>query len=99
MLRSYVGLISHRGLETLWPESEETCRFLARRLPRELTRGKLGYWAVLSDDAVSQIRPVLNLRQFATALRLVQIHAPHFGTIWPESPTDELADEQHFPKF
>ena len=99
MLRSYVGLISHRGLETLWPESKETYHFLARRLPRELTRGNLGYWAVLDDETVGEIRQFMTRRQHVVALRLVQLQAAHFGTIWPETLDVERAAWQYFPKI
>lgn len=88
MQRSYVGIVTARGLEALFPESERAVRLLDRRIygPRPF----LGFccWAVLRDEVAQQVRDYLKEGDRHSAYRVLELSATAFGPIMPSDHAD-----------
>jgi hypothetical protein len=87
MLRAYLGIISRCGLESLWPEFDDTHRFLARQLSRERALGKLGVWAVMEAAAADEVHSLLTAGRYADSFSLLEVRSVYLGTILPEAPS------------
>lgn len=83
MNRSYVGIITHRGLQAIYHENDHVVRFLNRRLYRRRPYGGLCCWAVMPDETADQVERQMELGENLLALRTMQTHALHFGSILP----------------
>ena len=88
MARSYLGIITRRGLESLVPETEHAAPFLLRRAGR--SRPALGFccWAVLPETAFLETQHQLDCGRFREALVILNSQALHLGTVLPSTPVD-----------
>lgn len=73
MARSYVGIISPRGLESLLPETEHAVPFLVRRAYGRRSGEAVCYWAVMPDSTARQVETQLEARFHEDAF-LVTVH-------------------------
>ena len=89
MVNSYVGIITSRGLESLYPETEHAVPFLARRAHRGGPTEAVCYWAVLQDSVAAEVERQLRGRHHEDALVTLRALAEHFGTI-PPPPAEDL---------
>ena len=85
MIRSYVGIVTTRGLQAFYCENDHIVRFLNRRLYRHKPYAGLCYWAVMPDETANQVERQLELGEYVLALRTLQTHALHYGSILPAS--------------
>ena len=85
MTESYVGIVSHLGLEQLWPEQEHTLRFLLRRVQRIKSRPASCVWAVLDPAFAEQVMILIQLGRPWDALLLLQAVAFDLGPAYPEA--------------
>jgi hypothetical protein len=92
MLKAFVGIVSHRGIEVFCPEDPATIRFLWRRAQRERGRAAC-FWSVIPSEAVELIEATLNLGLAREALDLLQQLARDYGFLVPyqEEPTPQHA--------
>ena len=67
MVRSYIGVVTRRGLEALHEEHEHVIQFLNRRVCRGRRLGGL-LWAVLDDDAAEFVKVQLAFGEMRAAL-------------------------------
>lgn len=88
MLKSYIGLASTQGLETLVPEHELAVRSLALRAK---SSRKVCCWAILPDADAHEIDRRLAAGESAAALALLEAAARTVGQILP---SDLTPDEQ-----
>ncbi len=84
MTESYVGIVTHLGLEKLWLEGEHTLQFVLRRAQRIKTRPACGIWAVLDRAFEEQIAIQIHLGNRLDALLLLQTVAVDLGRIYAE---------------
>jgi hypothetical protein len=85
MVRSYVGIISRRGLELLLPETEHAVPFLLRRAYCRHSAGAICCWAVMQDAAAGEVQRQLLFRRYEDAFLSLRVKAACFGTILPPS--------------
>ena len=90
MLDSYIGLISRRGLESLFPETEHAAPFLVRRAYRRQPLEAVCYWAVMEESAAQQVQWQLQWRHHEEAFLVLRALADHVGTILPP-PADDTS--------
>ena len=83
MARSYVGIISPRGLESLLPETEHAVPFLVRRAYGRRPGEALCYWAVMPDSTARGVELQLQAHFHEDAFYRLRGEAAHFGTILP----------------
>ena len=83
MVKSYVGIISSRGLESLLPETEHAVPFLIRRAYRRRPTEAVCYWAVMQDTVAGEVKRQLEWKRYADALLTLRTLATYFGTISP----------------
>ena len=88
MVNCYVGIISCKGLESLFPETEHAVPFLLRRAYRRQPTEALCYWAVMQDTAAREVQCRLERRRHEEALFTLRTLAADFGTILPPSFED-----------
>ena len=88
MVRCYVGTISRRGLESLFPETEHAVPFLVRRAYRRRPTEAVCYWAVLPDAAARDVQRQLQWHDHEEALATLCGQASYFGTIPPSASED-----------
>jgi len=93
MNESYLGLISPRGLESLWREHEHTARFLERRLQRKPYRSCCGFWAVIDEAGIETIAVLLRAGRTRDAWLALERLSRHLGCIIPE--TEDLDATEH----
>ena len=86
-MECYVGIVSRRGLVGLFTENDHVVRFLDRRLYRRHPYIAIGFWAVMQDEAAELVKAQLEMGENREALRTLQSHSLHFGSILP---TDEM---------
>jgi hypothetical protein len=83
MLKAYLGIVSHSGIELFCPEDPVTAKFLERRVRRE--RGRTaGFWSVLSHEAVELVEAALGQGLPRLALDLLQQQAHDYGFLVPD---------------
>lgn len=85
MAQCYVGMVTRRGLEGLFAETEDVVRFLDRRMYRQRPYRGVCLWAVLPDEAAEQVRMQLEFGEQREALRTLQCQSLHFGSILPSA--------------
>ena len=83
MVRSYIGLVTRRGLEALHEENDHVVRFLNRRVCRQRHLGGL-CWAVMDDDASEYVQVQIALGEMHAALCSLEIHAEYCGSLSPD---------------
>ena len=88
MVSCYVGIISRRGLESLWPETEHAVLFLLRRAYRRQPTEAVCYWAVMQDTAARHVQRQIHWQCHREALFTLRTVAADFGTILPASFED-----------
>ena len=86
MLKSYVGIVSRRGLEAFFPENDHVLRFLIRRAYRSYQIDTVCFWAVLQDSIGNAIEQLLECGRPADALLALQHLATEIGTVYPDEP-------------
>ena len=89
MVKSYVGTITRKGLESLFPENDHIVRFLVRRAYRIRPPSALCYWAVMPDSAAAHIARQLSCGDHGPALVTLHASAVGLGTMLPEE-TEEI---------
>lgn len=89
MVRSYLGVVTRKGLELLVPETEQAEAFVQQRI-----RGHAGKaiccWAVLADPAERQVRLQLRLGRWREALVKLNQESRCLGTMMPGGDDDSL---------
>ena len=88
MAKSYIGIISPRGLVLLVPETEETAAVVMRRTYGERSREQACCWAVMPDTVVDVVQEKLSRQRFHDALVTVSSEATCCGTILPPAYDD-----------
>lgn len=83
MVKCYVGTISRRGLESLFPETPHAVPFLVRKAYRRRPTEAVCYWAVLPDTAAREVKRQLQWCEYEEALATLRGQAACFGTIPP----------------
>ena len=91
MTESYVGIVSHLGLEHLWLERQHTLRFVLRHVERIKTRPVCGIWAVLDRDFEELIALQIYLGNRRDALLLLQTVAVDLGRVYAD-PHEAIFD-------
>jgi hypothetical protein len=91
MRRSYVGIASRLGLESLWPEHPHTAAFLLRRLARHRDVQAVCFWAVMAPEFAEQIWLELAAGNRQEALILLQSLATYVGRLLPEENPPVIA--------
>ena len=94
MARSYLGIITDQGLESLFPETEHAALFLLRRAHRDEANRSLCCWAVLSETTASGVLRDVYLGRFWNALVRLNIEAKYLGTLFPATADDYFADQE-----
>ena len=89
MFKSYVGIITREGVESLFPENDHIVRFLVRRAYRTQPPKGLCYWAVMPDSAADHITRQLSWGDHGPALVTLHASAVGLGTMLPEE-TEEV---------
>jgi hypothetical protein len=90
MGKSFVGIISPRGLESLIPETEHAVPFLVRRAYRRRTAKAVCYWAVVDESVADQVRRQLGGHCHEDAFLVLRTLAEDFGTIPPPFDDDTV---------
>ena len=93
MAQCYVGIVTRRGLESLFAETEDVVRFLDRRLYRRRPYPGISFWAVMPDEAAELIATQLRMGEQREALRTLQVNSLHLGSILPSG--DRLSEAYH----
>ena len=88
MGRSYVGIISARGLESVLPETDHAVPFLVRRAYGRRSGEAVCYWAVMPDSTARAVELQLQAHLHEDAFRKLRGEAAHFGTILPSGVDD-----------
>jgi len=91
MIQSYVGVITAKGLQAIYRESDHVVRFLERRLYRTRPVAGLCYWAVLGDQELEYIELQLQCGESQAALRTLEEAAEFGGFILPSEPAGRAA--------
>ena len=86
MARSYLGIVTRRGLESLVPETEHAVPFLLRRAGRWRPTPAFCCWAVLPEIAFFKTQYQLDCGHFRDALLTLNAEALHLGTLLPSTP-------------
>ena len=89
MLSSFVGTISRRGLESLYPETEHAVPFLIRRAYRSSPTREICYWAVMQDAVALQVQHQLVCERREDAFLILRALADYFGTISSDQMDDD----------
>lgn len=79
-----------RGLETLVVETKHASQFLLSRAQRYSGGNAACCWAVLSEGNARMVMRWITARQFAEALKALNLQALHLGTLLPEDDAEEL---------
>ena len=83
MQHGYVGIVTRRGLEGLYPESEHVVRFLDRRVYGRQPYFGCCFWAVLGSDIAERIQWDIERADFWSAMSSLELNAIHYGPIMP----------------
>ena len=86
MNRSYVGIITHRGLESFLLETDQALRLLVRRAYRKRPLQALCYWAILGDDDAREVEQRVRSGALHDAVRTLESSASSLGPILPPTP-------------
>lgn len=91
MVRSYIGVVTRRGLEALYEENDHVVRFLNRRICRGRRTGGL-LWAVMDDDASEFVGVQLALGEMLAALHSLEAYAAYYGAMCPDTADQAQSD-------
>jgi hypothetical protein len=83
MLRSFVGIATRNGLETLLPEHAQALRLLKTQAQRHPSGRQLCFWAVLSERVALQVQRHLAAGDAHTALVTLDRNAKQLGPLVP----------------
>lgn len=83
MERGYIGIVTRRGLEGLYLETEHVVRFLDRRVYGQQPYLGCCFWAVLGSDIAERIQWDIEQADFQSALSSLQLSSSHYGPIMP----------------
>lgn len=92
MMQSYVGIITHRGLESLLQESEQSRRFVARYAYQSSQGRSVCCWAAIPHSAAIDLRRLLDDGEADAALQILSSSARFLGPILP-SDTVAIGNE------
>ena len=92
MRRSYLGIISKRGLESLLPECERTRSMIASVVCRQRARAAC-CWVVMQDHDATRIMQFVGQGYTSAALTALQVQATDGGLLAPA----ELAGPPNCP--
>ncbi len=85
MNRSYVGVVTARGLQAIYRENDHVVQFLNRRFYRQEPYSGICCWAVMADETADQVERQMEFGENQLALRTLQSHALHCGSILPNA--------------
>ncbi len=88
MGKSYIGIITPRGLVSLVPETDGAASFMIRRTYGEQLRKEACCWAVMPDTVANIVQEKLSRQRFQDALVTVSAEATCCGTILPPAYDD-----------
>jgi hypothetical protein len=83
MAKSYVGIVTPRGLESLVPETENAVALLMHRVYGKRSRNEACCWAVMPDAVARAVQDKLEWQRFKDALATMSAEAMYCGTILP----------------
>jgi hypothetical protein len=92
MGKAYIGFISQQGLLALCPEEAPVSTLLVRQLDQPASAKTVCCWAVLDDQAASQVIRCLRAGRPQTALETLSIRAEHLGR-WCPFSKPQLVDD------
>lgn len=87
MIASYVGLITRRGLEVFFPETDHASRFMQRRLRRFRHVPACGVWFVLDGGIAEIVGELVASDEGGAAWAIVELQARDGGILLPERST------------
>ncbi|MCA9257937.1 MAG: hypothetical protein KDA61_02000 [Planctomycetales bacterium] len=90
-MKTFLGIISPRGLEYLCEETEHASRFLSMRCYKSKAGDKLLCWAALQREDAEIIHQIVRGGGFAEALRRFHADAHYLGSLPPTQLEDCLA--------
>lgn len=82
-MRSYVGIVTGHGLQSLFPESEYALQGLARVAYTERPMRGVCYWAAMHVPEASEIQGQLDEGDTDRAFQILQASARFFGPVLP----------------
>ena len=85
MNQAYVGIITGRGLQVIYRENDHLLRFLGRRVYRKQPYRGVCCWAVIPEETAEFIERQTQLGESRLALKTLQEHALHGGSILPDT--------------
>lgn len=95
MIASFVGVITHRGLELFLPETETASRFMHRRLRRCRQGHACCVWFVLDGGIAEIVGELIASDEGAAAWVIVEQQARDGGILLPErSPSGDFKQIQ-----
>lgn len=83
MMQSYLGIITSRGLQSLFLESDCVLRFLARLAYGEQPTRGVCYWAAMQVPEAIEIQEQLEEGDNDRALQVLRASARFLGPILP----------------
>jgi hypothetical protein len=83
MMRSYLGIITSHGLESLFLESDYVLQFLARLAYTEQPLRGVCYWAAMNVPEATEIQGQLDEGDSDRALQILHASARFIGPILP----------------
>jgi hypothetical protein len=87
MIASFVGILTRRGLEAFFPETEHASRFMQRRLRRCRQVQACGVWFVLDGGVAEIVGELVASDEGGAAWAIVEHQARDGGILVPERPT------------
>lgn len=90
MLKSYVGIVSHRGLDAFFPENDHVLSFLIRRAYRSGQSDAVCFWAVMQEAIGFSIQHLLENGRPDDALLTLQYLATEIGTVCPQETEEPV---------
>lgn len=90
MARSYLGIITRKGLESLVPETEGAEELLRHQAEIERHRAFVCCWAVLQQEVARDLQLQLRAERYREALVQLNIEAQSLGTLLPATDPHDL---------
>ncbi len=90
MLRSYLGIATRYGLETLLPEHQQAFLRLRNQACLRHSTEPLCFWAVLPEDAAQVVQRELRAGKPLAALATLDQHAQQLGPLLPFDEPDRI---------
>jgi len=83
MMRSYLGIVTSHGLQSLFPESDYALRGLVRVAYTERPVRGVCYWAAMQIPEATEIQGQLDEGDTGRAFQILQTSARFVGPILP----------------